>query len=318
MTTTLLPTAPRIRHPLVDGSAPEWASGWGQDAFGIFAEFSLPGAGGDAWVTQRMRWIPPGTFRMGSPDDKPGSPENEPGRRSDEGPQHRVTVSKALWIFDTPCTQALWQAVMGEANNPSRFIDPSRPVEQVSWDDAHDFIAKLNAAIPGLALRLLTEAEWEYACRAGTKEATYAGPMKILGANNAPILDEIAWYGGNSGVDFDLDNGIDSKGWPEKQYDHQKAGTRKVATKRPNRWGLFDMLGNVWEWCGDGYASEYYQTSPSADPVGPSMGRYRVLRGGSWLSDAQDARSAYRSRNEPGYRFSSIGFRCAQVQDARK
>ena len=219
-------------------------------------------------------------------------------------------------MFDTPCTQELWQAVIGE--NPSGFVDLLRPVEQVSWEDAQTFIAKLNAVIPGLSLRLPTEAEWEYACRAGTTEATYAGPMTILGLNNAPVLDEIAWYGGNSGVDYDLGNGADSSDWPQKQFDHQKAGTRKVATKRPNRWGLFDMLGNVWEWCGDWYASEYYQTSPSADPDGASEGHGRVLRGGCWSFYAQYARSAYRYYAEPGDRDFYIGFRCAQVQEDRK
>lgn len=305
MPTTTLLAAPRIQHPLVDGGAPEWASAWGQDEFGIVAEFSLPGPTGDAPVTQRMRWIPAGTFLMGSPDD-------EPGRDSNEGPQHRVAIRCAFWMFETPCTQELWQAIIGE--NPSHFVDPLRPVEQISWDDAQIFIAKLNATIPGLALRLPTEAEWEYACRAGTTEATYAGPMKVLGQNNAPVLDGIAWYSGNSGVDFDLDEGSDSRGWPEKQYAHRQAGTRKVATKRPNRWGLFDMLGNVWEWCSDWYASQSYQTSSPADPGGPSAGHVRVLRGVGWGSPAQDARSASRGRLEPGYRGPDVGFRCAQVQ----
>jgi formylglycine-generating enzyme required for sulfatase activity len=291
---------------LVDGSPPEWASGWGQDDFGIFAEFSLL-AGDDEWVTQRMRWIPPGTFLMGSPED-------EPGRNSIEGPQHEVTISKALWVFDTPCTQMLWHAVMGE--NPSYFVDPRRPVEQVSWDDTTPFIGKLNSAVPGLALRLPTEAEWEYVCRAGTTEATYAGPIELLGDNNAPILDDIAWYGGNSGVDFDLDNGWDSSVWPEKQYDHQRAGTRKVAEKLPNRWGLYDMLGNVWEWCFDWYDADYYGASESADPSGPAEGRFRVLRGGGWDSGGRGARSACRGHLVPNDRSYVVGFRCAQVQEA--
>jgi sulfatase modifying factor 1 len=302
MATTQLRPPPRIRHPLVDGSAPEWASGWGQDAFGVFAEFSLPASGGQ-WVTQRMRWIPPGTFFMGSPED-------EPGRFSREGPQHRVTITSALWMFDTPCTQALWQAVMGD--NPSRFVDPLRPVEQVSWNDVGAFLAKLNAAVPGLALRLPTEAEWEYTCRAGINEATYAGAIKILGKNNAPILDAIAWYGGNSGVDFDLDNGWDSSGWPEKPYDHKMAGTRKVAEKLPNRWGLFDMLGNVWEWCQNWYGE--YPGDAQINPQGPESGHDRVLRGGGWNNSARYVRSAYRDGDEPGYRDGIIGFRCAQVQ----
>ena len=307
MMTTHISPASRIRHPLVDGTAPEWASGWGQDVYGIFVEFSLPGEKG-VWVTQRMRWIPPGTFLMGSPDD-------ESGHAYDEAPQHRVTISQPLWVFDTPCTQALWQAVMGD--NPSEFKDPCRPVETVSWDETQTFITKLNSAVPGLELRLLTEAEWEYACRAGANPptATYAGPIEILGMNNAPILNEIAWYGGNSGFHFDLEDGEDSSGWQEKQFDHKQAGTRKVAQKRCNRWGLFDMLGNVWEWCQDWYDEEYYSKSGAVDPRGPIEGHSRVLRGGSWNFTARIARSAYRYYIEPGFRFNYVGFRCAQVQE---
>ena len=296
----------RIRHPLVDGSAPVWASGWGQDNYGIFAEFSLPGEN-DKWVTQRMRWIPPGTFLMGSPKD-------EPGRDSDEGPQREVTISKSFWIFDTPCTQALWQIVMD--GNPSRFPDPERPVERVTWDDAQDFITKLNSAVPGLALQLPTEVQWEYACRAGTTEATYAGAIKILGSCNVPILDEIAWYGGNSGVDFDLDDGWNSSDWQEKQYNHTMAGTRKVAQKQPNRWRLFDMLGNVWEWCLDWHFDKYYPASVNADPRGPNGGLQRVIRGGCASDGARCVRCASRDRCEADYRDGGIGFRCAQVQES--
>ena len=104
----------------MNGSGPSWASGWGQDRYGVFAEFSLP-TENKSWITQRMRWIPAGSFLMGSPDD-------EPGRYEEEGPQHMVTLTQPFWMFDTPCTQALWQAVMG--SNPSRFIDLDRPVEK--------------------------------------------------------------------------------------------------------------------------------------------------------------------------------------------
>ncbi|NQT11380.1 MAG: formylglycine-generating enzyme family protein [Planctomycetes bacterium] len=303
MTDVQIHSTARIPHPLVDGCPPEWASGWGQDAFGIFAEFSLPDGSG-RWVTQRMRWIPAGTFLMGSPED-------EPGRDSDEGPQHEVAITRPFWIFDTPCSQAVWEIVMEE--NPSRFVDPDRPVEQVSWDDCQDFITRLNSHLPGLSLRLPSEAEWEYACRAGTTEATYAGPIEILGHNNAPILDDIAWYGGNCGVDFDLDDGWDSSGWPDKQHDHRRAGTRKVAQKRPNRWGLFDMLGNVIEWCQDRYGA--YVGGAQLDPQGPSDGHDRVVRGGSWNYDARGLRSAYRNHLRPSLRVLNFGFRCARVQD---
>jgi formylglycine-generating enzyme required for sulfatase activity len=306
MPVTMQRATGRIYHPLVDGCAPEWASGWGQDQFGVYAEFSLSD-GSEGWVTQRMRWIPPGRFLMGSPED-------EPGRAANEGPQHEVTIPEAFWIFDTPCTQALWELVMEQ--NPARFVDPERPVEQVSWDDCQDFITRLNASLPGLALRLPSEAEWEYACRAsrtGKSKATYAGPIEILGLNNAPTVDDIAWYGGNSGEGFDLDDGRNSTAWPEKQYDHKKAGTRKVAQKRPNRWGLYDMLGNVWEWCQDWYGE--YAEGAQVDPQGPLDGPGRVLRGGGWGILARSVRSAFRSRYVPGDREDYFGFRCAQAQE---
>ena len=180
-----------------------------------------------------------------------GSPDTEKGRDTDEGPQHEVTIPAGFWLFDTPCTQELWMAVMGETNNPSRFQDPLRPVEKVSFEDVGKFLDKINAKVPGLGLRLPREAQWEYACRAGTATSTYAGDVEILGACNAPGLDPIAWYGGNCGHDYDLETGEDSSKWPEKQYPHTKAGTRRVKLKAPNPWGLYDMLGNVWEWCFD-------------------------------------------------------------------
>jgi len=301
---TLQSSTSRIRQPLVNGCGPSWASGWGQDAFGVFAEFSVPGEN-DSWVTQRMRWIPAGSFRM-------GSPEGEPGRQDNEGPQHQVKITRAFWIFDTPCTQALWQAVM--RTNPSRFIDPDRPVEQVSWEDAQVFIRTINSAVEGLELQLPSEAIWEYACRASSPEATYAGPIKILGECNAPALDAIAWYGGNSGVEYDLEEFHDSTDWPEKQYEHTKAGTRKVKLKQANRWGLYDMLGNVWEWCDDWY--EGYKDEPQLNPTGPESGHGRVLRGGSWYFYARLARSACRYSGVPGDRCIDFGFRCAQVQKA--
>ena len=146
---------------------------------------------------------------------------NEEGRYGkdtnyNEGPQHRVTLIKGYWLFDTPVTQALWEAVMG--SNPSKYKSPGRPVDSVTWNDAQEFLTKINARFDGLDLTLPTEAQWEYACRAGAELATYAGAMEIKGKHNAPILDEIAWYGGNSGLDFDLDEGYDSSDWPEKQY----------------------------------------------------------------------------------------------------
>ena len=289
-------------HPLATGCPPRWASGWGQDRQGVFVEFTLQE------VTQRLRWIPPGQFLM-------GSPEKEPDRYDNEGPRHQVTLTKGFWLFDTPCTQALWEAVMGK--NPSRFQSPTRPVENVSWHDAQDFLARINARIPGLDLVLPSEAQWEYACRAGTETTIYSGEMEILGANNAPSLDPIAWYGGNSGVDFDLDNGYDSSGWPEKQYRHAKAGTRPVKLKQANPWGLYDILGNVWEWTQDHWHGNY-RGAPTDGSAWEDAEAFalRVLRGGSWNFDARAVRAAYRLAARPDARDGLIGFRCARVRVA--
>ena len=186
-------------------------------------------------------------------------------------------------------------------------------MEQVSWDQVQEFLKRIEDYIPSIGFALPTEAQWEYACRAGTEMATYAGAVEILGEMNAPALDPIAWYGGNSGVDFELDNGWDSSGWTEKQYPHQRAGTRPVGLKGPNPWGLYDMLGNVWEWCADGRRD--YSAESVTDPIGPTApGAERVLRGGSWGNDARFVRSAIRRADHPDIRGYSIGFRCARVQ----
>lgn len=272
-----------------------WAADGGEDRYGRWVLF---GAGG---VGQRMRWIVPGTFLMGSPD-------NEAGRRDREGPRHEVTLSQGFWLAETPCTQELWEAVMG--SNPSEFRSLQRPVERVSWEDVQAFLTRLETRLPGLNPRLPTEAEWEYACRTDTETATWLGDLKILGERNAPLLDEMAWYGGNSGVEFDLPEGWDSSGWEERQYPHQKAGTREVALKTANPWGLFDMLGNVYEWCSDRYGP--YVDGPALDPQGPEKGSARVIRGGSWLELAQNVRAAYRSWCLPVVRLSLLGFRLSR------
>jgi len=290
-------------HPLANGCPPDWASGWGQDRYGVFVEFTPRLNRG---VTQRLRWIPPGRFLM-------GSPENEPGRYDFEGPQHLVTLTQGFWLFDTPCTQALWEAVMSD--NPSHFKSSTRPVEQVSWDQVQDFLKQINARLPGLDLALPSEAQWEYACRAGTETAIYSGELAILGENNAPALDPIAWYGGNSGVDFDLPNGYDSSGWPGKQYSHERAGTRPVGLKRANPWGLYDMLGNVWEWTQDHWHGDYRDAPTDGSAwERTEAGADRVIRGGSWFLLARHVRAASRSHFDPGNRDGHLGFRCARVQ----
>jgi formylglycine-generating enzyme required for sulfatase activity len=274
---------------------PAWAAAAGCDAFGVWAEVAVRG------VRFKLRRVPGGRFLM-------GSPPFEAGRNRDEE-QRRVELT-GHWMAETAVTQALWQAVMGE--NPSRFVDPQRPVEQVSWDDCQRFVARLNELVPGLSVSLPTEAQWEYACRAGEAAATYAGEMEILGDNNAPVLDAIAWYGGNSGVGFELADGWDSSDWPEKQHPHERAGTRRVSEKRPNGLGLYDMLGNVYEWCADWYGD--YPRGLVHDPTGPETGDVRVLRGGSWVSFARYVRAAYRIHVRPGDRSGHVGCRLSRGQ----
>lgn len=290
-------TAGVLRHPLEDGLPPAWASAWGDSRWGPWVAFEVRG------VEQRMQWIPPGTFWMGSPDD-------EPGRNEDEL-RHLVTLTEGFWMAQTPCTQALWTAVM--ENNPSRFEDPKRPVELVSWDDVQIFLERIEEAQPGLELQLPTEAQWERACRAGTETATYAGPIEILGPHHAPVLDLIAWYGGNSGHELDLDpmKADDSSGWADKQYPHQRAASRRVMERRPNAWGLYDTLGNVWEWCRDGKRS--YASAHAFDPMGPmDMGTGRVIRGGGWHAHARRVRAADRAASHPAYRGVNLGFRLSR------
>ncbi len=261
---------------------PKWAATMGRDRFGMWASFEVAG------VSQKMRWVPPGRFYMGSPED-------EPGRWKGEGPVHLETVREGFWVADTPCTQELWLAVMEE--NPSHFPSPNRPVEQVSWSDVKIFFEALNERVEGLSSRFPSEAEWEYACRAGTLDATYAGPLEVEGAESGKALEDIAWYGGNSGEGFELEGSDEER------------GTHPVAEKAPNSWGLYDMLGNVDEWCQDHWP-EKYDAEPNPE------GTRRVIRGGSWLNFARDVRAAYRFHYEPSVRDSNLGFRLAQGQGA--
>jgi formylglycine-generating enzyme required for sulfatase activity len=295
---------------------PAWAVDFGSDEFGVYATIEVQPverretkkgrtkrhSATTSPVRQRLRWIPPGRFLM-------GSPEGEVGRDQDEI-QHWVTITHGYWMFDTPCTQALWECVMGD--NPSHFVDPERerPVEQVSWEDASQFITRLHARLPqDLRFRLPTEAEWEYACRAGTTTATYAGDLEILGDANAPVLDAIAWYGGNSGHEYDLQKSrsLDRDWLTNRQYPDKAGGTRKVAQKTPNGWGLYDTLGNVWEWCLDWHGD--YDSSEQTDPVGPAEGTFRVFRGGSWFSAAAGVRAACRNTDPPDDQYNYLGFR---------
>ncbi|MEE8523201.1 MAG: SUMF1/EgtB/PvdO family nonheme iron enzyme, partial [Thermoanaerobaculia bacterium] len=264
----------RVGGPVPDLSGASWAKESGTDKFGPWATVDVDG------VTFRMRWIPAGRFLM-------GSPEGEQGRYSDEGPQHEVNLTRDFWLAETPCTQTLWETVTGK--NPSHFKSPDRPVETVSWGNCREFLKALNERIPGLEMRLPSEAEWEYACRAGTETSTYAGELEILESGKAPLLDSIAWYYGNS-----------------------SQGTQPVAQKDPNRWGLYGMLGNVWEWCSDWIGS--YGVEAVEDPTGPGKGAERVFRGGAWIYDARRVRCASRNADVPGIRYDSLGFRLARGQ----
>ena len=254
----------------------DWADDAGIDEHGIYADFSVEK------VKQRMRWVWPGTFMMGSPESEP-EPE-----RFDNEKQHEVTISEGFWLAETTCTQALWQAIMGE--NPSNFKGGNLPVETVSWEDCQKFIQVINRRKSGLELRLPSEAEWEYACRAGTVTPFSFGDNITTGQVN---------YNG------------------EYPYNNAEKGEKRgktVAVKSLpcNAWGLYEMHGNVWEWCSDWYGE--YPAGAVVDPVGPETGTPRVLRGGSWLFYARVCRSAYRCGYEPGDRDNGFGFRLARGQ----
>ena len=260
---------------------PSWADAAGRDAYGSWASFTVTPRDRPS-ATQRLRFIPPGTFRIGSPD-------GEDGHLDFENNGTEVTLARGFWLFETPCTQALWTAVLG-GKNPSRFKSPDRPVETVSFKQAQRFIKKLNGIKPQLNLSLPSEAQWEYACRAGTTEATYAGPARVKGQDNAAVLSEIAWWSGNS-----------------------DGGTHPVGLKKPNARGLHDMLGNVWEWCADEWHDDH-QGIPldgTARDSGASAAE-RVLRGGSWDGEARYVRAACRDGDDPSLRLGNLGFRCAR------
>ncbi len=221
----------------------------GHDKFGLWTEISI----GEA--RQRLRWIAPGKSLM-------GSPESEQGRLNSEGPQHEVTISKGFWLFDTACTQALWQAVM--ENNRNHFKGQDRPVETVSWDNAQDFLRLINERIPGLGLSLPSEAQWEYACRAGTTTPFSCG--ENITTDQVNYDGRYPYAGGPQGV--------------------YRAETVPVASLPANSWGVYEMHGNVWEWCADAWHAGYKGAPSDGSVWDEKKAAGHVLSGGSWLTEA--------------------------------
>ncbi len=195
-----------------------------------------------------------------------------------ELPQHRVCIEKPFYLSETEITQKQWETVMG--SNPSKYKGQYKPVEKVNWNDTQDFIKRLNDQEGGSFFRLPSEAEWEYAARAGSTT------LYSFGDKPKDLVD-YAWFG-NEGY---------------------HGTSKEVGTKKPNQWGLYDMHGNVWEWVQDWYDPNYYHNSPEKDPKGPESGQYRVYRGGSWVGKAVNLRSALRYSGLPVSRTSDIGFR---------
>ncbi len=250
------PDHPAVRWLCLDNPWP-WASSTGIDEHGLWADLQVKEN------TYRLRWINPGSFQMGSPRDEPGRQENET--------LHSVTLTQGYWLGETTCTQALWQAVMDET--PASIENPGLPVNQVSWDDCQQFIRRLQKWAPQLPLGLPSEAQWEYACRAGTITAY--------------------WWGER----FNEEHG--NNGDQMRAEQHYPA----------NPFGLRSMHGNLWEWCADRY--DGYTDKPVDDPQGPSDGHGRVLRGGGWIHGAQALRSARRDADSPDSRGRLIGLRLA-------
>jgi len=286
-------------------------------------------------TTVDLAWIPPGTFTM-------GSPESDRMSKADERPQTQVTLTHGFWIGKTIFTIGQWKAATGldvrgqlskmlhddtlfdlggkkqtvrdfmrfaKDDDPGLRLageDENLPMYFVSWNDVKELCAKLNdreraaGRLPaGYEYNLPTEAQFEYACRAGSTEATYAGPL-VMSGRDAPVLDKIAWYGWNS------PDGYVGKGFA---VSGRTGGPRAVAQKEPNAWGLYDSLGNIWQWCRDWYGP--LPGGSVTDPTGPATGTNRVNRGGSFGSGAGSERCACRAQNPPAEASAYRGFRLA-------
>jgi formylglycine-generating enzyme required for sulfatase activity len=254
------------------GVKPQWVSDYGTDQYGAWCEFQVPRHDREGNVTQRMRWIKPGEFLMGSPKGE--------GGRENESPQHLVTLTQGYWLADSQVTQELWTSIAGK--NPSIFRGDTNPVEQISWRECQKWLPNVLEKVPTLQLALPTEAQWEYACRAGSQTAYCFG-------DDPKELPKYGWFGENA----------EGKTHPVKQL-------------QPNGWGLYDMHGNVWEWCSNWYGD--YPNAPANNPQGPSEGQVKIYRGGSWGSDAEVSRSAYRNHLNPNNKSDFIGIRLVLVE----
>ena len=243
----------------------------GIDEYGTYADLHISTGYGKA--TQRMRWIEPGTFLM-------GSPSCEAERWDNEGPQHLVTLTKGFWLADTACTQALWQAVMG--NNPSYFRDNEQnPVENVSWNDVQEFLRTIETLLPGVEACLPTEAQWEYACRAGT--------TTVFSFGNQITPKQANYDGGYPYADGE-----------EGEY---RGSTLPVKSLPINAWGLYDMHGNVAEWVIDAYLESYAKFPEGAAYVPATTEYPHVARGGSWDDEPDLLRSAARRSRDASWKM---------------
>jgi formylglycine-generating enzyme required for sulfatase activity len=298
-----------------------------------------------------FHWCPPGGFVMGSPPDEPGRDHDESEHRvqltrgfwlaETEVSQKQWTAITGLTLrqqarkmLDDPRPYLMGgkevtmrqasKAVKGnEISSVCAAEAPNVPIYYVSWDDAVEFCRKLTEQeraakrLPADAMYALpTEAQWEYACRAGTTTATYAGAMTVLGENNAPVLHGIAFYGGNSSVGYQ-GRGWTTQNWPHQAFRGKIAGPRRVGQMLPNAWGLRDILGNLYEWVDD--FSGYYPEREVTDPHGPEKGGKKIFRGGSWNHYGTMCRAARRFEEIPTIRLNYIGFRVAlRLADAER
>ncbi|MCX7045530.1 MAG: SUMF1/EgtB/PvdO family nonheme iron enzyme [Candidatus Sumerlaeota bacterium] len=261
-------------------------------------------------VTMKMLWIKGGTFEMGSPFRAEDMAQTFPGATADsfasELPLHSVTLD-GFWMGETEVTQAQYEKIM--KTNPAKLQSADRPVECVSWDEAMNFCNQLTTQSPlaaksKLIYTLPTEAQWEYACRAGTKTLYSWGNRPDDGRGYCNGYDET----GKRAHSFP---------WPNFNYNDGFEGTAPVKSFRPNPWGLYDMHGNVWEWCSDWYADDYYKKQVSNNPNGPDAGERRALRGGSWYDRPFGCRSIQRGCRVPTDHSFYVGFRVIAAPRAK-